>query len=77
MRIFVDSGNMQQSAHIGWQNNDLAFLGLREGYKRSGDELIGIANLLASLLVILMTLKLWTLSFFQYYFHTVIVWNYL
>ena len=43
MRIFVDTGAMDQSAHFGWQNKDEALYGLREGYKNSADELVEIA----------------------------------
>lgn len=43
MRIFVDTGAMDQSAHFGWQNKDEAMYGLREGYKNSADELVEIA----------------------------------
>lgn len=43
MKIFVDTGEMDQSAHFGWQNKDEALYGLREGYKNSADELVGIA----------------------------------
>lgn len=34
---------MEQSAHFGWQDKDQALYGLREGYKNSADELVGIA----------------------------------
>ena len=37
MKIFVDTGEMDQSAHFGWQNKDEALYGLREGYKNSAD----------------------------------------
>lgn len=43
MKIFVDTGLMEQSAHFGWQNKDDALYGLREGYKNSADELVKIA----------------------------------
>lgn len=43
MKIFVDTGVMEQSAHFGWQNKDEALYGLREGYKNSADELVEIA----------------------------------
>ena len=43
MKIFVDTGKMDQSAHFGWQNKDEALYGLREGYKNSADELVEIA----------------------------------
>lgn len=43
MRIFVDTGLMNQSAHFGWQNKDEALYGLREGYKNSADQLVEIA----------------------------------
>lgn len=43
MKIFVDTGIMEQSAHFGWQNKDDALYGLREGYKNSADELVDIA----------------------------------
>ena len=43
MRIFVDTGAMDQSAHFGWQNKDEALYGLREGYKNSADELVEMA----------------------------------
>ncbi len=40
MKIFKDTGYMEQSAHFGWQDKDQALYGLREGYKNSADELI-------------------------------------
>ena len=43
MRIFVNTGIMEQSAHFGWQDKDLALYGLREGYKNSADELVEMA----------------------------------
>lgn len=43
MKIFRDTGLMEQSAHFGWQDKDLALWGLREGYKNSADELVAIA----------------------------------
>lgn len=43
MKIFSESGKMEQSAHFGWQNKDLALYGLREGYKNSADDLVEIA----------------------------------
>lgn len=43
MKIFFDSGNMEQSAHFGWKNKDLALYGLKEGYKNSADDLVEIA----------------------------------
>lgn len=43
MNIFVDTGIMDQTAHFGWQNKDQALYGLREGYKKSADELVEIA----------------------------------
>ncbi len=43
MKIFFDSGNMEQSAHFGWQDKDFALYGLREGYKNSADDLVEIA----------------------------------
>lgn len=43
MKIFIDSGNMEQSAYFGWQSEGLALYGLREGYKNSADDLVGIA----------------------------------
>ncbi|MEG2530084.1 MAG: hypothetical protein RSB02_08405 [Anaerovoracaceae bacterium] len=43
MKIFIDSGNMEQSANFGWQSEDLALYGLREGYKNSADDLVEIA----------------------------------
>lgn len=43
MKIFVDTGIMDQTAHFGWQNKDQALYGLREGYKKSADELVEIA----------------------------------
>lgn len=42
VKIFVYSGNMEQSAHFGWQNKDEALYGLREGYKNSADDLVEI-----------------------------------
>ena len=42
MKVFNDTGNMTQSAHFGWQNEDMALYGLREGYKNSADELVEI-----------------------------------
>ncbi|MEG0513943.1 MAG: hypothetical protein RR653_14655, partial [Clostridia bacterium] len=43
MKIFNESGNMKQSAYFGWQSEDLALYGLREGYKNSADDLVEIA----------------------------------
>ena len=43
MKIFKDTGLMEQSAHFGCQDKDQALYGLREGYKNSADELVGIA----------------------------------
>lgn len=43
LKIFVDTGLMDQSAHFGWQDKDEALYGLREGYKNSADELVDIA----------------------------------
>lgn len=43
MKIFVDTGLMDQSAHFGWQDKNQALYGLREGYKNSADELVDIA----------------------------------
>ncbi len=43
MKIFKDTGLMEQSAHFGWQDKDHALYGLRVGYKNSADELVGIA----------------------------------
>lgn len=43
LKIFVDTGLMEQSAHFGWQDKDQALYGLREGYKNSADELVKIA----------------------------------
>ncbi len=43
MKIFKDTGLIEQSAHFGWQNKDEALYGLREGYKNSADELVEIA----------------------------------
>lgn len=43
MRLFVDTGELDQSAHFGWQNKDEALYGLKEGYKKSADELVDIA----------------------------------
>lgn len=43
MRIFYESKIMEQSAHFGWQNKDLALYGLREGYKNSADDLVVLA----------------------------------
>ncbi|MFR6081034.1 MAG: hypothetical protein ACLUIF_04285 [Roseburia sp.] len=43
MKIFCDTGLMEQSAHFGWQNKDSALYGLREGYKNSADDLVNIA----------------------------------
>ena len=43
LKIFVETGLMEQSAHFGWQNKDQALYGLREGYKNSADELVKIA----------------------------------
>lgn len=42
MKIFKDTGHMQQSAHFGWQDKNEALYGLREGYKNSADELVSI-----------------------------------
>ncbi len=43
MKIFQDTGKMEQSAHFGWQDKDDALYGLREGYKNSADNLVDIA----------------------------------
>ena len=43
MKIFQDTGLMNQSAHFGWQDKDTALYGLREGYKNSADNLVNIA----------------------------------
>lgn len=43
LKIFKDTGLIEQSAHFGWQNKDEALYGLREGYKNSADELVEIA----------------------------------
>ena len=43
LKIFVDTGLMDQSAHFGWQDKNQALYGLREGYKNSADELVDIA----------------------------------
>jgi hypothetical protein len=43
MKIFCESGNMEQSAHFGWQSKELALYGLREGYKNSADDLVKLA----------------------------------
>lgn len=43
MKIFIDTGAMDQSVHFGWQDKDEALYGLREGYKNSADELVEIA----------------------------------
>ena len=43
MKIFVETGLMEQSAHFGWQDKTQALYGLREGYKNSADELVKIA----------------------------------
>lgn len=42
MKIFTNTGVMEQSAHFGWQNKDEALYGIREGYKNSADELVEI-----------------------------------
>ena len=43
LKIFVDTGLMDQSAHFGWQDKNQALYGLREEYKNSADELVDIA----------------------------------
>lgn len=43
MHIFKDTGIMEQSAYFGWQDKDTALYGLREGYKKSADDLVNIA----------------------------------
>lgn len=43
VKIFKDSGYMEQSAHFGWQDKDKAIFGLREGYKDNADRLVEIA----------------------------------
>ena len=43
MKVFKESGYMEQSAHFGWQDKDEALFGLREGYKESADRLLEIA----------------------------------
>lgn len=42
MKIFKNTEMMNQSAHFGWQTKDEALYGLREGYKKSADELVNI-----------------------------------
>ena len=70
MKIFVDTGVMEQSAHFGWQNKDEALYGLREGYKNSADELVEIAVNSGGILRYLIP------SFFLFCFRTGIVWRY-
>ena len=43
MKVFKDTGPMEQPAHFGWQDKDTALYGLREGYKNSADDLVDIA----------------------------------
>ena len=43
VKVFKESGYMEQSAHFGWQDKDKALFGLREGYKESADRLLEIA----------------------------------
>ncbi len=40
MKVFKETGYMEQSAHFGWQNKDSALYGLREGYKNSDSTLV-------------------------------------
>lgn len=40
MKVFNDTGIMEQSAYFGWQDKDQALYGLREGYKNSADNLV-------------------------------------
>ena len=42
MKIFKDTGVIQQSAYFGWQDKDKALYGLREGYKNSANDLVNI-----------------------------------
>ena len=42
MKVFKESGYMEQPAHFGWQDKDEALFGLREGYKESADRLLEI-----------------------------------
>ena len=60
MKVFKNSGCMEQSAHFGWQNKDEALLGLREGYKESADKLVEIALENANNIKILDTCLLYT-----------------
>lgn len=43
MKVFKETGYMEQSAHFGWQDKDSALYGLREGYKNSADTLVEYA----------------------------------
>lgn len=70
MRIFVDTGAMDQSAHFGWQNKDEALYGLREGYKNSADELVEMPLIAEEIL------KYLILSFFLFCFRTGIAWKF-
>jgi hypothetical protein len=42
-KIFTSSDNYYARAYYGWQDGDLALLGLREGYKMSADTLVDTA----------------------------------
>lgn len=42
-KIFVDNGILDQNAYFGWQDKGQCLFGLKEGYKNSADELVGIA----------------------------------
>lgn len=42
-KIFIEGQNDYFEAYFGWQDGDLALLGLKEGYKNCADDLIDIA----------------------------------
>ena len=41
-KIFVGTDNMGRAAYFGWQDKGQALYGLREGYKNSADDLVGL-----------------------------------
>lgn len=42
-KVFIDGKNFNARAYFGWQDNDVALWGLKEGYKNSADNLVNIA----------------------------------
>ena len=42
-KLFIEGNDPDSRAYFGWQNHDLALLGIREGYFDSANELVDIA----------------------------------